>query len=245
MYTLRYSGLGEIPQVPKGSGSVGFACTTTFCYTSGAKYSGLFQRFQRALNIVAQVKGIRTQVAVDGQIGASTVSLSKVIADKLSYGEVPRLFTLHTLEGGGGITKETLAKYADVITPELESFAYKMSPSSVGTSEVSPQANVPYGTGPGSTPTSIGPYPDVMPQGTSVPTVPGVSPWGLTPNTAGGYSVPSAGPQITMTPPSVNVAPQVILPSKGPSAPLIAGVTLLGAGALAAILYTINKKKGF
>lgn len=251
MYVLSYSAglkgtLGDIQQVAAGSGQSGYACTSSFCYTSGAQYSGLFQKLQGLLNLVAQMKGINSKVTVDGKLGASTLTLAKAIANKIKSTEVPKLWQLASLEGGNRFTKEYFAKYSEAITSDLEMFAYGKSAPYVATSDIYTGAGgtVPGGIGPGGSPPAPPVTPPVYPN-VNLPAVPGISPWGIRTD-ANGYpvNVSSSGPNVNIPNSSIPYGPFSVNISSPFSSPLVlVGIGILGLGIIAAIVTSSNKKK--
>lgn len=216
--------LGEIT-----AGAGGYACNSTICYSNASPATHeLFKRLQTLLNAAAKKVSISTQIPVDGKIGSGTVSLAERVSDKAGGlgGPMPYLARLD-LEGVGW-KKESLARYADVIVPELANFV---------------------GGTPTTTPSSS---PFVSTTATPPPVNPGAGlPATHTPNISTVTAVPQPPHYQVAPPPSAAgtqatfVPPPVIVQTHAPSS-LVPAVAIASIGALAigVLAFAFHKKGG-
>jgi hypothetical protein len=223
-YTLSYSlaGLAGIPQVPQGSGQVGFACTPFFCYTSGIQYRGVFEKLQGLLNTLARVNRIPMQIPTSGKIDGTTVQLAQKLAYMYMGRNQPTLSTLILTDGG---TKEDISKNAPEIISAIERIIYKSETAGAvaATMTVAPNAGtqVPTGVGPGGK----------LPEYTVLTVTPPAGPQPAPPNPPVDYP---QGPGPNYQPP----APEPFVPVPTAAAPkvpvgwMIMGAGILGAGLL-------------
>lgn len=251
MITLSYAGLAGIPKVAQGSGKVGFACTSSYCYTSGAQYANVFQLLQQYLNSVAKLNNERTQISVDGRIGAGTVQL----AQKLAYLYMGRnQSTLSTLILTDGGVKEDIAANAPEIISELQRIIATTPGGSatVSTTTVPGGGQVPTGPGPGTGP--LPPYTTVsVTSPANLPGTPVINPWNLqtTPGQPG-MSVPPAGPQIDIPNSSVPYDPYAAAAAAAaasaaatkPSMSIAIALGVVGVVGIGALLFMGRKDKG-